>query len=85
MLEPERATEVVSYGKLVQGANRFILEQILREAEKTDPTKIDTINNLFGFKIRSITRCFCSQETSRASTLNVVDLIYTKSVSYLIL
>lgn len=82
LLEPERATEVVSYGNIVQAANRFILEQISREAEKTDAAKCDILKSIFGFKMMSIIRCYCSKETSRESTLNVIDLIYSKSVFY---
>ena len=82
LLEQERATDAVSYGKLVQRANRFILEQISREAEKTDHSKTDTMKRIFGFNMLSITRCFCSEETSRDSILNVIDLVYSKSVMY---
>jgi hypothetical protein len=80
LLEPERVTETVAYGDVVQAANRFILEQISREAEKCDLPKYLILQNLFGFKMMTTIRCYCSKETSRLSTLNVIDLVYAKSV-----
>ena len=74
-------SEGASYGKLVQNANRFVIEQICREAGKRDSEKIGAIQDIFGYKIVSITRCLCGKEQHRDLMPFVIDLVYAKSVA----
>ena len=80
LFETERPTETVAYGKLIQGFNRFILEQLYRELTNNDKVKVTALEQLFGFQMRSVTRCQCSHEQERDICPFVVDLIYSKPV-----
>ena len=79
LLEPERPTEPVAYGNLIQGVNRFLLEQLYRESSNQEDIK-SQIEKIYSYKMSSITRCHCGQEQAREIDPFVIDMLYFKSV-----
>jgi PAB-dependent poly(A)-specific ribonuclease subunit 2 len=94
LFEPEEPDENTPYLQLMQGFNRFILEQLHQECNTEnnprllkylplEETSYSVIQQLFGMQIASIGRCQCGTQTERSTTPFVVDLQTPKKVGCL--
>lgn len=92
LMDHDTEASTVAYASLIQTFNRFLLDQMTAEADAPgrNPSLLKRVSvsplrspltQLLAIEARTLSVCPCGGQTSRDSTLSVVDLIYPRRVS----
>lgn len=89
LMDHDGESSTVAYASLIQTFNRFLIDQMTAEADspgrnpillKSTTSTRSPMTQLLAIEARTLSTCQCGGQTSRDSTLAVVDLIYPRRV-----
>lgn len=94
-MDHDRDSNTVAYASLIQTFNRYLLEQMTVESESAGsnpsliksspgPTTRSPLAQLLKVEAKTTSTCQqCNGQTSRDSSLSVIDMVYPRKVSRL--
>jgi PAB-dependent poly(A)-specific ribonuclease subunit 2 len=91
LMDHDGESSTVAYASLIQTFNRFLIDQMTAEADspgrnpallKSTSSLRSPLTQLLATEAKTLSICQCGGQTSRDSTLSVVDMIYPRRVCF---